>query len=76
MSGADGLENGPFEEANSKLAEGLKSCRAVVNNYRSLLASDLKLEAANEQEPPSAANDDETGFVRRRPEVLGPVLID
>jgi hypothetical protein len=54
VSVTDGLEKGPFEEANSKLAEGLKSCRAVLNNYRSLLASDLKLDAANEQESQSA----------------------
>jgi hypothetical protein len=35
----DRSESEPFEEANSKLAQGLKSCRALVNNYRSLLAS-------------------------------------
>jgi hypothetical protein len=27
-----------FEEANSQLNEGLKSCRAVVSSYRALLA--------------------------------------
>lgn len=32
-----GSEAEPFEEANSKLAAGLKSCRTVVSNYRSLL---------------------------------------
>jgi hypothetical protein len=60
VSVADGLENGPFEEANSKLAEGLKSCRTVLSNYRSLLAPDLKLDAANEQDSqdidPAAGN--------------------
>ena len=29
-----------FEQANSQLNEGLKSCRAVVNNYRAMLAGD------------------------------------
>jgi len=27
----------PFEEAHSKLTQGLKSCHSVVENYRSLL---------------------------------------
>jgi hypothetical protein len=27
-----------FEEANSQLAAGLKSCRSVVENYRAMLA--------------------------------------
>jgi hypothetical protein len=29
-----------FEEASTKLDEGLKTCRAVVENYRSMLALD------------------------------------
>ena len=29
-----------FEQANSQLNEGLKSCRAVVNNYRAMLIGD------------------------------------
>lgn len=29
-----------FDEANAQLNDGLKSCRAVVSNYRALLAGD------------------------------------
>ena len=29
-----------FEEANSQLAAGLKSCRSVVDNYRAMLAGE------------------------------------
>jgi hypothetical protein len=29
-----------FEQANSQLNEGLESCRAVVKNYRAMLAGD------------------------------------
>ena len=42
MTIVDGSQDEPVEEAHSRLAEGLKSCRAVVNNYRSLLTSDLE----------------------------------
>ena len=31
--------NRDFEETNSKLAQGLKTCRTVVNTYRALLSS-------------------------------------
>lgn len=31
--------NRDFEETNSKLAQGLKTCRTVVDNYRALLSS-------------------------------------
>jgi hypothetical protein len=30
-----------FDQINSSLNDGLKTCRAMVANYRSLLASDL-----------------------------------
>lgn len=30
------------EQENSRLAEGLKSCRAVVNSYRALIANDAE----------------------------------
>ena len=39
MSGVDDPRDGDFEEANSKLNEGLKSCRAVADSYRALLSS-------------------------------------
>ena len=50
MSASDDSKTGAFEEANSMLSKGLKSCRAVVNNYRSLLASEAP-------DQPSAEND-------------------
>jgi len=48
---------GEFEEANNRLSEGLKSCRAVVSNYRSLLAG----ESVGEPDPvgPETADADE-----------------
>ena len=30
-----------FEQARSSLSKGLKACRAVVRNYRALMADDL-----------------------------------
>jgi hypothetical protein len=35
------VDGSDVEEANSRLALGLKSCRAVVRNYRSLLETDM-----------------------------------
>jgi len=35
---APGDEN--FDAANARLSDGLKSCRAVLSNYRALLAGD------------------------------------
>ena len=37
MSGIDNSRDDEAEEANNKLDEGLKSCRAMVSNYRALL---------------------------------------
>lgn len=37
MSGIDDARDSEAKEANSKLNEGLKSCRAVLSNYRALL---------------------------------------
>jgi hypothetical protein len=54
---------GEFEDANNRLSEGLKSCRAVLSNYRALLESEGKDGAAGEDQssdepenppPPSA----------------------
>ena len=36
-----------FEEANSRLTEGLESCRTLMRNYRAVLGSDA---GADEQE--------------------------
>ncbi|HEX6741636.1 MAG TPA: hypothetical protein VF079_07575 [Sphingomicrobium sp.] len=49
-----GHENSPdFEQASSTLDEGLKSCRAVLQNYRELLVGDHLVAA------PIADNDDQ-----------------
>lgn len=37
VSGNDDARQREADEAHSKLNEGLKSCRAVVSNYRALL---------------------------------------
>ncbi|HKH28158.1 MAG TPA: hypothetical protein VKA61_07450 [Sphingomicrobium sp.] len=38
MSGIKDPRDADFEEANSQLVAGLKSCRSVVENYRAMLA--------------------------------------
>jgi hypothetical protein len=37
VSGIDDSRDDEAEEANNKLDEGLKSCRAMVSSYRALL---------------------------------------
>jgi hypothetical protein len=37
VAGSDDPRDSEAEEANNKLNAGLKSCRAVVSNYRALL---------------------------------------
>lgn len=55
MSGIEGANEVPVEEASFKLSQGLKSCRTVVENYRSLLTSSDPLEAKEQQELEEAA---------------------
>jgi hypothetical protein len=38
--------NATFDDASSRLAEGLKNCRAVVKHYRAIIAKD---EGLNDQ---------------------------
>jgi hypothetical protein len=40
VSVGDRPEEAPVSEASSKLIAGLKSCRAVIENYRSLLTKE------------------------------------
>lgn len=47
MSAGDAPKNGSFEQANSMLVQGLKSCRTVLNSYRTLLASDPSAQSAS-----------------------------
>lgn len=59
MSGINDPRDADFEEANSQLAAGLKSCRSVVENYRAMLS-------AEQDEPDAdvcdgAADDAESG---------------
>jgi hypothetical protein len=39
-----------LERENSRLAEGLKSCRAVVSDYRELIAGDAEATAGARQQ--------------------------
>ena len=55
MTDANTPQEVEIEQANAKLSEGLKSCRSVVENYRSMLGAG---EAANDGDAPAAANDD------------------
>ena len=59
MSGIENPRDADFEEANSQLAAGLKSCRSVVESYRAMLAP--------EQDAPNtdrAIGDAESGELR------------
>ena len=40
MSQVNDPPEGEFEAANSRLNEGLKTCRSVVSNYKALLSSE------------------------------------
>lgn len=40
MSGAEHPRDADIEQANWQLDQGLKSCRSVVDNYRSMLSGD------------------------------------
>ena len=52
MSAKGDLQQLVSDEAREQLSEGLKSCRAVVQNYRVMLAGDSKdLRAANDEGP-------------------------
>ena len=57
MIGSDDPRDSEAEEANNKLNEGLKSCRAVVSNYRALLEKKRRKAAANDDPSPDAAGD-------------------
>lgn len=54
VPGLDGSGQVPVEVANSQLTEGLRSCRAVVKNYRSLLASSEAYASESSLEPLNA----------------------
>jgi hypothetical protein len=41
-------DDSEFERANSRLHDGLKLCRSVVDNYRAMLAGDAAPHAAND----------------------------
>lgn len=47
----DDPQDGEAEEANTKLNEGLETCRAVVSNYRALLSKKRAKAAANDEQP-------------------------
>jgi len=57
VSVGENSKDGSFEEANSKLAQGLKSCRAVVQSYRSLLASEARNQAPAENDSEAVGED-------------------
>lgn len=40
MSGINEPRDADYEEANSQLVAGLKSCRSVVENYRAMLSGE------------------------------------
>jgi hypothetical protein len=37
---SENVREGDFERESSRLNEGLKSCRAVLNNYRAMMSGD------------------------------------
>ena len=40
MSGIDDRQDVEVEEANSRLADGLKACRSIVSDYRAIITGD------------------------------------
>lgn len=48
-----------FDEANSRLNDGLRSCRSVVSNYRALLAGDADEGLGNAAFSDNDARDEE-----------------
>ena len=49
-----------FDQANSQLSDGLRSCRSVVSNYRALLAGDSDEAPGNGGFNDNDARDEET----------------
>jgi hypothetical protein len=41
VPGGDAPREADLDEANWKLSEGLKVCRSVIDNYRSMLSGDV-----------------------------------
>jgi len=57
VSATDRQEVRSVDEANARLADGLKSCRAVLRNYRSLLTVELDSDAGTLPAIPLARED-------------------
>jgi hypothetical protein len=53
VSGSELPSEKEIEEVHSRLAEGLKSCRAVVANYKAMIVNDSDEGAQPDQEPES-----------------------
>jgi hypothetical protein len=54
LADANEPRDADFEQASSQLNQGLKSCRAVVDNYRAILGGET---AANDDDRDAANND-------------------
>jgi hypothetical protein len=53
VSGADDAREPDFKEASARLNQGLKTCRAVLDNYRAMIIGEyVHPAAANDDEPP------------------------
>ena len=62
MSGADDVREPDFEEASTRLNEGLKTCRAVIDNYRAMIIGEHgSRAAANDDDPVSEPIDPSLG---------------
>ena len=48
MSGEEAPREADVEAANSQLNEGLKACRAMVANYRAIMAADQEAKSAGD----------------------------
>lgn len=57
MPHATDPEDPDFDEASSKLDEGLRSCRAVLSGYRALLSQDADNDDGIEEDSASASTD-------------------
>ena len=73
MTSGENPPRADYTEASSQLDEGLKVCRAVMNNYRAMLTGGLALNDSGEDqnlEAVTAANED-SGPSREMVDALG-----
>ena len=67
MSKTELPRDAAFEQANSQLSEGLKSCRAVVSSYRALLSPEQNADSLDDKDSESNVDSPTTAQTNRTP---------